>query len=175
MNCQDVNDLLPELALGDLRPEVRRDVERHLAGCEACSDTRATVEALHASRPDVPAGLEARILDAVHAELGTDVASGAGEAAGGVLRLEPRRRRGLPSWALGAAALLALAVGTPLMVSRMAEAPTVADDETLVMAERTLTPSVWASDDGLIAGEPALDGLSDEELLALLEELEAGA
>jgi hypothetical protein len=91
------------------------------------------------------------------------------------LKLEPRRQRGIPSWALGAAALLALAVGTPLIVNRMAEAPTVADDEVLAMAEQTLTPSVWASDDGLIAGEPALDGLSDEALLALLEELEAGA
>jgi len=76
---------------------------------------------------------------------------------------------------LAAAALLVLAVGTPSMMERMTDVPGPAGAEELAMAERTLTPSVWASDDGLIAGSPALDGLSDAALLALLEELEAGA
>jgi anti-sigma factor RsiW len=168
MNCQDVNDLLPDFAVGDLPLDERRGVERHLESCEACADTRDTVEALHASRPELPVGLEARVRAAARAEFEA-------VADDGVLRLEPRRRSGVPSWALGAAALLVLAVGTPLMVDRVAESPSAAEDEVLALAERTLTPSVWASDDGLIAGEPALDGLSDEELLALLEELEAGA
>jgi anti-sigma factor RsiW len=167
MNCQDVNDLLPDLALGDLPLEERRAVERHLQSCEACAETWDVVGALHASRPEIPVGMEARVRAAARAEFDA--------APDGVLRLEPRRRGGIPPWALGAAALLALAVGTPLVMDRMTESPTAADDEVLAMAERTLTPSVWASDDGLIAGEPALDGLSDEELLALLEELEAGA
>ena len=34
---------------------------------------------------------------------------------------------------------------------------------------------VWLSDDGLLAGAPALDGLSDEALLQLLEELVGGS
>lgn len=179
MNCQDVNDLLPELALGELPLEDRRAVERHLERCAACAETRTTVEALYASRPDVPAGLETRIRAAVRAEF----EASENAAHDGVLRLEPRRRGPLaglgsvrvPGWALGAAALLVLAVGTPVLVDRMAETPQATDGEALAMAERTLTPSVWTSDDGLIAGEPTLDGLSDEALLALLEELEAGA
>lgn len=168
MNCQDVNDRLPDLARGELPLEERRDVEGHLGGCEACTETWSTVRALEGSRPAVPAGLESRIRTAVRA---------ADEAAqDGVLRLEPRARPRIPSWALGAAALMVLAIGTPLVVDRISEAPVVPDDdEELAMAERTLTPSVWASDDGLIAGAPDLDGLSDEALLALLEELEAGA
>jgi hypothetical protein len=33
---------------------------------------------------------------------------------------------------------------------------------------------VWSSDDGLIAGAPLFDGLSDESLLQLLDELSVG-
>jgi hypothetical protein len=34
--------------------------------------------------------------------------------------------------------------------------------------------SLWVADDGLVAGAPTLDGLSDQALLLLLEELSAG-
>jgi hypothetical protein len=37
---------------------------------------------------------------------------------------------------------------------------------------RGLSP--WVSEDGLIAGAPALDGLSDEALQILLDEMGAG-
>lgn len=174
MNCPEVNDLLPELVLGELPMQRRREVEDHLAECEACAEARATVQALFDSRPPVPVGLEARIHEAVHREVGAD------STQEGVLRLEPRARRVVPTWALGAAALLMLAVGTPVLMNRMAEAPTQAqgsefDADEVALAEEAYAPSVWASDDGLIAGAPALDDLSDEALLALLEELEAGA
>jgi anti-sigma factor RsiW len=165
MNCADVRDRIPELLLGDLTPERRTAVEAHLASCAECAEERATVEALLRGRPEVPAGLEARILDAVHAEVG-------GES--DVLKLEPRRRRGVPAWALSAAALLVLAVGTPLMVTRMNDSTPLTPSEEFAFADEAV-PSVWASDDGLIAGEPSFDGLSDEALLALLAELEAGA
>lgn len=197
MNCADVRDRLPELALGDLTPERRTAIEAHLAACEECAEERATVEALLRGRPEVPAGLETRILEAVHAELdGSRPGESDGGAAGPmltvdapdtdpglafdasgdphVLTLEPRRRRGIPAWALSAAALLVLAVGTPLMVGRMDDSTPVAPTEEFAAVDDAM-PSMWASDDGLIAGQPAFDGLSDEALLALLEELEAGA
>jgi len=173
MRCADVNDRLPDVAVGAIPVEIRHEVERHLRGCAACSDTWATVQALSATRPTVPTDLESRIRRAVHAEVAAPEAS--------VLTLDTRRPAGRsrsmrpPAWMLAAAALLVLAVGTPLMVDRMPQAPGTAEAAELAMAERTLTPSVWASDDGLIAGSPALDGLSDAALLALLEELEAGA
>jgi hypothetical protein len=80
----------------------------------------------------------------------------------------------VPAWALSAAALLVLAVGTPLMVTRMNDSTPLTPSEEFAFADEAV-PSVWASDDGLIAGEPSFDGLSDEALLALLAELEAGA
>jgi len=169
MNCPEVNDLLPELVLGELPLKRRREVQAHLADCAPCADAQGTVRALLDSKPPVPVGLEARVLDAVHREMDIEAADD------GVLRLEPRRRRSVPSWALGAAALLMLAVGTPVLMNRMAEAPTQFDETEIAMAEGAYAPSVWASDDGLIAGAPALDDLSDEALLALLAELEAGA
>lgn len=172
MKCADVNDRLPEFADGGMPSEARRELERHLHACEACAATWDAVRALSVTRPAVPADLEARIRDAVRGEVST--------APDGVLRLDSRRgvdrtRMRPPAWMLGAAALLVLAVGTPLMIDRVPSGNGMFDEEELAMAERTLTPSVWASDDGLIAGSPSLDGLSDAALLALLEELEAGA
>jgi len=169
MNCPEVNDLLPELLLGELPLQRRRELEAHVADCEMCAEARATVQAVFDSRPPVPVGLEARIRDAVRREAGVSAETK------GVLRLEPRSRRGVPSWALGAAALLMLAVGTPVLMNRMAEAPERFDESEVALAEEAYAPSLWASDDGLIAGVPALDDLSDEALLALLEEMEAGA
>jgi len=172
MKCPEVHDLLPELERGELTLQRRREVEAHLAACgecPECAEAREIVRALIVSRPAVPVGLEARIQAAVRREMAAD------DESGDLLRLEPRRRRSVPSWALGAAALLMLAVGTPVLMNRMAEVPTEYDDATIALAEETYAPSVWASDDGLIAGALALDDLSDEALLALLEELEAGA
>ncbi|HKK93072.1 MAG TPA: zf-HC2 domain-containing protein [Longimicrobiales bacterium] len=172
MKCADLNDRLPEFADGGMPTEARREIERHLRGCPACAETWQTVRALSATVPPVPGDLEARIRAAVHAEVAVQP--------DGVLSLEAgrgaaRSRLRPPAWMLAAAALLVLAVGTPSMMERMTDVPGPAGAEELAMAERTLTPSVWASDDGLIAGSPALDGLSDAALLALLEELEAGA
>ncbi len=172
MNCPNVTDRLPDFADGGMPAREREEIERHLRECEACADTWQTVRALVASVPPIPAGLEARIRQAVHAERAS--------SPDGVLSLETgrgarRSRLRPPAWMLGAAALLLLALGTPLMVDRMPTWAGPASEEDLAMAEQTLTPSVWASDDGLIAGSPALDGLSDAALLALLEELEAGA
>jgi len=166
MNCPEVNDLLPEYVLGDLPMRSRRDIAAHLEACTACAETLATGRALMDSRPPAPVGLEARVREAVHAEV-----DGA-EAEAKVLRLEPRGRRALPTWMLGAAALLLLAVGTPVLMNRMGEAPAPYDDAAVALAERTWAPSMWASDDGLIAGDPTLEGLTDEALEALLAELE---
>ena len=50
-----------------------------------------------------------------------------------------------------------------MMLNRFPDVRHELDDENL-----------WLSDDGLIAGAPALDALSDEALLQFLDELDVG-
>ena len=68
-----------------------------------------------------------------------------------------------------AAAILVLAFGTKVVMDGMA--PEIVLDPIAVAAQEPL-PEAWLWDDGMVAGAPVFDGLSDEDLEALLEELE---
>jgi anti-sigma factor RsiW len=148
----DTKDLLPALAAGRLEPGDRARVGAHARSCEDCAAELATLRLLVESRPELPRPLADRI---------------AGEVAKGLARPTPDRRR-LPRWALAAAAGVVLALGTPSLLQRMGS------DGTDVGAELDdeVFPTAWLSEAPLIAGAPLLDGLSDEALARLLEEME---
>jgi hypothetical protein len=78
------------------------------------------------------------------------------------------RRR---TWALASAAVVVLALGTSTLIDRSAGP---SDDEVWT-AFFDGVRSVWVAGDGVVADAPVLEDLSDlsdDELAALLEELE---
>lgn len=161
MTCAEVQDRLPDRAAGRSPARDREVLDRHLATCEECREMLATLELLAASRPAVPAGLEARIQAAVHEALDAPPARvGAGAS--------PVRRPWFrPAWAIPAAAVLALAVGLPVVLSQDDGEPV-----TGVLALADGETGLWFDDDLMVAGAPALSELSDEALAELLEEFE---
>jgi hypothetical protein len=109
--CQDVGELIPELAMGVASGEARARGLAHLAGCAACrrelEDVAATVDELLLLVPEAepPAGFDSRVLAALD-------------------RGAPRGRRRMRL--LAAAAML---VGA--LVASLAWGRTTADDRTL--------------------------------------------
>ncbi len=94
--------------LGSLDARERETFERHLAGCRACQrdleDMRGMPALLaRAAEPvEVPAGMQSRVLGTI----GGEPRPASGTAAAGPRRARPRRT---VTWALGAAAAVALA------------------------------------------------------------------
>lgn len=169
MTCAEIRDRIPEFVAGRYGGATTARFVEHLRGCDVCSTEVDLIRALHADRPEVPAALEARVRDAVSRALAEDAASRPT-----VVPLSRSLRRSpIPSWALGMAAILALAIGTPLVVDRMQEAGRV--DAAGQVVEEMSIASLWSGEDGLVAGAPMLDDLSDEALMALLEEMEEDA
>lgn len=148
--CGSIRELLPDMAASRLSVDLVPAVEEHVAGCEECRAELELLQLLTSSAPAAPAGLEARLHRAVH----------------------PRRGSGVqrPWWGLTAAAVAALAVG----IGVSSETEPGADAAPPAYAMEVEQGDVWSSEDGLLAGAPALDGLSDEALLELLDELDAG-
>ena len=73
-------------------------------------------------------------------------------------------------WGLAAAAVAVLAIGLNMTLDR-----TEFTDLPLTESEFEIeSENLWLTDDGLIAGAPMLEGLSDEALTQFLEELTAG-
>ncbi len=167
MTCAEIRDRIPDFVADMMTAESAETLRVHLDGCEPCAAELELVRDLSLSRPDVPAGLEARVIDAVRTAAADD-----SESAAAILpiRRRPAPRFHIPTWAMGAAAILVLAIGTPLVVDRMQDEGRMAASDDFM--EDTPIVSLWASDDGLMAGAPMLDGLTDEELLALLDGME---
>jgi hypothetical protein len=88
-----------------------------------------------------------------------------------VTRDVPSRRAERAWWGLTAAAVAALALGIGIVSDRTPD-PTQAAP---AFAREAEEGEIWLSDDGLVAGAPALDDLTDEALLQLLEDLTAGS
>jgi anti-sigma factor (TIGR02949 family) len=66
-NCESLLGSLSEYIDGGLSPELCREIEKHLEGCENCrivlNTTKRTIELVHApvEKPDVPEDVRARL------------------------------------------------------------------------------------------------------------------
>jgi hypothetical protein len=154
-DCEAIRDLLPDWITGELGPDDVEAAENHLDACEGCGGEADVLRVLIRGRPEPPPGLEGRIQARVREEFGARV-----------IPLPPRRHR-VPAWTLSAAALLVLALGTSRLWN-----PNGQDgiQDPILVANQEPLPEAWLWDDGMVAGALVFDGLSDEDLEALLEE-----
>lgn len=66
-NCTDLLGSLSEYIDGELSPELCREIEKHLAGCENCrvvlNTTKRTIDLVHApvEKPDLPDDVRERL------------------------------------------------------------------------------------------------------------------
>ncbi|HET9912478.1 MAG TPA: zf-HC2 domain-containing protein [Anaerolineales bacterium] len=66
-NCESLLGSLSEYIDGGLSPELCREIEKHLEGCENCrivlNTTKRTIELVHApvEKPDVPEDVRERL------------------------------------------------------------------------------------------------------------------
>ena len=171
LDCEVVRDLLPELAAGSMDPEEGGQVEAHLRTCPACQEEMELVSALKAAQPQVPSELEGKIQARIHEEYSAAGYPEPDRASRDANRVIPffRRPQKIPAWALSAAAVLMMALGTSLIWNQ--RGTDVVQDPIVVAAQDPL-PEAWLWDDGMVAGAPVFDGLSDEDLEALIEEFE---
>ena len=71
MRCSEVRDRIAPFLEGTLPPTDTREMEAHLAGCDACQDHLSLAEQPVFNRPcapEMPAGFEDRLLHAVIAQ-----------------------------------------------------------------------------------------------------------
>lgn len=147
-SCETTRERLPDFVANRLDDDACPEVESHVAACASCGAELELLQALYASRPIPPVGLTNEIVGAIRADRA------------------PRTRAW---WGLSAAAVAALALGIGIgdrAPAGVTEVPAYA-----VEVEEGL---LWTSDDGVVAGAPMLDALSDEALAALLDELSVG-
>jgi anti-sigma factor RsiW len=149
-DCATIRTMIPDDVGGRLDADERANLGRHADACAECGAERDLARLLLASRSHAPAGLAERVSRVVR------------------LDREAVRR---PWWGLSAAAVAALALGVGV-----ASKPTSADSAPDVpgYAYELEEGAIWSSDDGLLAGAPPLDLLSDEALQQLLDELTVG-
>lgn len=143
IDCGGVREALPGVIHG--REPASEAMEAHLLSCETCGGELELLRWLHATRPVPSAGMAERVLEAVRA------------------RQAPGRH---PAWALTAAAVAALALGIGLSSANGTDlvAPAFAQEST--------EDWPWPSDDGLVAGAPVFDELSEQDLTVLLADLD---
>ncbi|NJD17819.1 MAG: zf-HC2 domain-containing protein [Gemmatimonadetes bacterium] len=147
--CGVIRESLPALIGGRLAEADAIRVSAHLEACLDCRKEGELLRLLYATRPVVPAGLAPRIEAATRA---------------------PRRRASHPWWGLAAASVAAVALGIGV-ISRETPSPEESDLPGIVAGAEEA--KLWVADDGLVAGAPAREGLTDEDLLMLLEEMGA--
>lgn len=169
LDCKGVRDLLPERILGVLAPDLAAPLEEHLSSCSECSGEESLLRTVLTSRPEVPPSLASRIQARLRQEMAIGRRPGAEREPVSLLsRLSLRPRA--PAWVLSAAAVAVLSLGIAV-VWNGEELPDVGQDPIQVVSEEPI-PEAWLWDDGVVAGAPVFDGLTDQELEALIEELE---
>lgn len=149
-NCATVKDLLPEFVRGELGDERRRWVVEHVTVCADCQEEVELLQRICSDTVRVPAGLARDIKDAL-----------AREHASAPWSVRRSVRWRVPA----AAAAVALALGTAVVWERVRALPEVGP------LGREPFAVVWPSDDADVAGAPILEGLSDDDLMLLFEEL----
>jgi hypothetical protein len=150
IGCERAREAIPDYVAGALSPAARTGVGTHLKTCGECRGEAELVALLWVSRPVPPAALAGRIQSALG---------------------RPARVVGRTWWGLAAAAVAALALGIGVTSRQQSSSVEVPAYVAGVDADED---GLWLSDDGLIAGAPALDGLSDDALEQLLAEISGG-
>lgn len=145
-DCGTIRECLPDFGAGRLDVDAANAVTAHLPTCAECRGELELIQMLLAAPPGVPAALVDQVTTAVWTS---------------------RRSTRRPWWGISAAAVAALALGIGVSTDR----PVATGSSIPDFASETEEGQLWLSDDGLLAGEPSLDGLSDEALMELLEEL----
>lgn len=160
-----VRDELADWIGGRLAPARDEVVRRAVQADPDLAAEADLLRAVAAGRPPAPEGLAVRIAAAV-------LRDRRGPEAPTVAVRGGRDRRAWPGasgWALAAAAVLVLALGTLELVDRTGTGSTAEVDALVVALEGPHTP--WVADDGTVAGAAVLGGLSEEALASLLEEM----
>lgn len=151
--CDRVRDAIPGFVSDRLEEDARENVAAHLGRCAECRAEAELASLLFAARPEAPTELSMRIQAAVASQRVRVRGTG------------PAR----PWWGLAAAAIAAVALGIGVTTGQNGSE---ADLPAYVTGAESA--ELWLSDDGLIAGAPTLDGLSEEALVQLLEEMTVG-
>lgn len=149
ISCAEVRDLLPLRDPANAGPP---GLEEHLDGCPECAGEARFVGWMRGLRPEPPAAILAGVLERARDEAAAASAQG------------DRRPPRAVAWTLAAAAAAGLAFGIGLLSDRGTDpAWGIALDP---------EPAIWYGDEWVVAGGPVPDALSDELLMALLEEME---
>jgi predicted anti-sigma-YlaC factor YlaD len=143
--CENARDRIPDWVAGALGRGEREALDGHFAECGECRAERDLVALLAEGRPVAPAGMAVSIEESVRGR---------------------RRSVANPWWGLAAASVAAVALGIGIASDAASPLPEV-PAYVAVIGES----AGWLSDDGFVAGAPALGDLSDEALLTLLEEM----
>ena len=149
MKCETVREWVPDYVSGRLARLDDTSVRSHLKACDECRAEVELARLIFESRVDVPDGLANRVRDAMRYD---------------------RTSVSRPWWGITAAAVAALALGIGFSSDRPEQSESAIPSYAYELDDENL----WLSDDGLIAGAPALDALSDEALLQFLDELDVG-
>ena len=144
--CGTIREHLPDFAAGRLGAGQIGAIEAHLPSCAECRSELDLIRTLLAAPPAVPDHFEDVLVSAVRTSR------------------RPARR---PWWGISAAAVAAIALGIGVSSDRPGAVTGPVPD----FASEADEDAAWLSDDGLLAGAPSIDGLSDAALLELLEEL----
>jgi len=144
--CGDVRELIPDYVGERLSDVDRRVVEGHVRGCDDCRAELGLARVVFSGRLRAPEGLLERVLEAVEST---------------------RARPAHTWWGISAAAVAALALGIGLASRPSQPVPVDVPSYAYEVEEG----EYWVSDDGLVAGAPSFDELSDDALMQLLDEL----
>lgn len=144
LNCEHIRDVYPDVLSGTADSELAAAVRAHVASCDECRGEVALLEMIHAAPLHVPAGLHARVMEAM---------------------LEPKRSWRFSRHELAMVATLAVALigGSVLLETQSQPRPT----------ERQPGFGFVSVEDAMMSGKASLDDLSVEELETLLQEIES--
>ncbi|HSM36250.1 MAG TPA: zf-HC2 domain-containing protein [Longimicrobiales bacterium] len=170
--CERFRDRLVDHLHRDLDALEAAETQAHVDRCGDCAAELDLLRGLGEARRSAPPGFAEGVLAAHDAAArATDIAAfregGRGVALHPVTR--PAWLRGLP---LAAALAGVLLVGAVVVRGGFGPDAVPAEDAELLQ-EVGLAILPWPGDDGVIAGAPSLDALTDAEIEALLEELES--
>lgn len=162
MDRDEIRDALADWVGGRLDGDQVHVVGRAVAEDEDLRREADLIRSIALGRASAPASLETDIIAAVTRDLAP--------VEGGPAPSSRSGRWRVPTWAVGAAAVLVAALGIVDLMERAGSGVSVDEPDALAAAlEGGYTP--WVADDGTVAGSPILDGLSEEELESLLEEM----